>query len=105
MAVRDLAIQRGIFLFFPLAKTTHSARIVNESHGCCISYIVLAKHKDKQEEPMRSTEECSHCHQDLTPHLLERPFNRIELAVYRSAFVIILVVELSKFIKHLLIGW
>lgn len=70
-----------------------------------VSAILFLQNTKIKEESMRSTEECSHCHQDLTPHLLERPFNRIELAVYRSAFVIILVVELSKFIKHLLIGW
>jgi hypothetical protein len=44
---------------------------------------------------MRSMEECSHCHQEIVaPHVLERPFNRIELTVYRGAFVIVLVVEL-----------
>ena len=58
-----------------------------------------------KEEFMRSMGECSHCHQELAPHVLERPFNTIELTVYRGAFVIVLVVELSKFIKHLLVGW
>lgn len=48
---------------------------------------------------------CALCHPSTPGMKLELPFSRIELILYRGGFVIVLLLELSKFIKHLFMDW
>lgn len=47
---------------------------------------------------------CKLCHQASSPHRLEA-FTTIEISIYRSAFIIVMILELSKYMKHLLTEW
>ncbi len=47
---------------------------------------------------------CKFCHQASAPHRME-PFTTIEASVYRCAFIIVMILELSKYVKHLLAAW
>jgi hypothetical protein len=50
------------------------------------------------------TKHCKFCHQEPSQHRIE-PFTTIEVSVYRSAFIIVMILELSKYVKHLLAAW
>jgi hypothetical protein len=47
---------------------------------------------------------CEFCHQAPSPHRMD-PFATIEMSVYRSAFIVVMILELSKYVKHLLAAW
>jgi hypothetical protein len=47
---------------------------------------------------------CKLCHHVSSPNRLEL-FTTIEVSIYRSAFIIVMILELSKYVKHLLTGW
>ena len=46
--------------------------------------------------------ECDFCRHAQVSHGLEPRFSRIELTIYRSAFIVVLIVEFGKYIKYLL---
>jgi hypothetical protein len=48
---------------------------------------------------------CRWCRQALPTQRFDRPLSQVEVTVYRSAFVVVLIIELSKYVKYLLASW